>query len=666
MAETVLKLRGISRAFVSGEEQVEVLSDVDLDIARGEFVAIIGQSGSGKSTLMNILGCLDRPTRGSYQVEGSETASLEADELARLRREHFGFIFQRYHLLNELTAAENVEMPATYAGLPAAERARHAEELLARLGLADRTSHRPTQLSGGQQQRVSIARALMNGGQIILADEPTGALDSHSGQEVLAVLKELHASGRTIILVTHDAQVAAMAERIIEIKDGRILSDRANTEIASPEQAEVSASDGATMRVDAGAKKPNSRVQSWKNQLGRGMESFKMALRSMQAHQVRALLTMLGIIIGIASVVSVVALGTGSQEKVLENISSLGTNTLEVFPGKSFGDVRSGKITTLSVADADQLAKQPYVAAVTPTVSTSTTIRHRGEEASAQVSGVGQSYFVAKGAKLLAGNFFDQAAVRMRSQDAVIDENTLDAMFDGDKEKALGSTVLLGSMPARVIGIMEQQQGGFGGSQNLSVYLPYTTLQTRLLGTTSLRSITVRVSDEVSSSVAEQALTDFLTMRHGSKDFFILNTDDIRETITATTQTLTLLIAAIAVISLVVGGIGVMNIMLVTVSERVSEIGVRMAVGARRGDILQQFLIEAVLVCVVGGVLGILLALFFGYVVSLFGTSFRFVYSVNSMIAAVGVSSLIGIVFGYLPARNASRLDPVAALSGGE
>ncbi|WP_417693007.1 MacB family efflux pump subunit [Roseibium sp.] len=670
MSDTVLELRGISRAFPSGDGEVEVLSAVDLDIGRGEFVAIIGQSGSGKSTLMNILGCLDRPSQGSYRVEGQETGDLEADELARLRREHFGFIFQRYHLLNELTALENVEMPAIYAGVASGAREQRASDLLTRFGLEDRQEHRPGQLSGGQQQRVSIARALMNGGDIILADEPTGALDSRSGEEVLAVLKELHAFGRTIILVTHDASVAAMAERVIEIKDGRILSDTTNR----PSSPEASSSSTTGIDIPAQSKPmaeaPSSPAKSGifaslRGQVDRVGESFKMALRSMQAHRVRAVLTMLGIIIGIASVVCVVALGAGSQQKVLANISSLGTNTLEIFPGKSFGDVRSGKITTLTVADADQLAKQSYVVAVTPTVSTSSTMRYRGQEASAQVSGVGAGYFDAKGAKVLAGSFFDASSVKRRAQEAVIDENTLDALFDGEADAALGSTILLGDVPAKVIGVMEQQQGGFGGSQNLSVYLPYTTLQTRMLGDMSLRSITVRMTEEVESSIVEQAVTDFLTRRHGTKDFFILNTDDIRETITATTQTLTLLVAAIAVISLFVGGIGVMNIMLVTVSERVNEIGVRMAVGARQGDILQQFLIEAVLVCVVGGVLGILVALGFGFLFSLLGSSFQLIYSSTSMIAAVSVSSLIGIVFGYLPARNASRLDPVAALSGG-
>ncbi|WP_346908249.1 MacB family efflux pump subunit [uncultured Roseibium sp.] len=660
MAEVLLKLRNVRRAFQTGETAIEVLKGINLEISKGEFVAIIGQSGSGKSTLMNILGCLDRASSGQYEVYGRETSEREPDELAALRREHFGFIFQRYHLLSELTAVGNVEIPAIYAGTPAGDRKTRAEDLLGRLGLADRLDHTPNQLSGGQQQRVSIARALMNGAEIILADEPTGALDSKSGEDVLKVLRELHESGKTVILVTHDAAVAALADREIEIRDGEIISDRIiNGHEDGTTEAGKTAEEAASDRVP-------SRRRGFgflRGRIERSMEALWMAVRSMSAHRIRAFLTMLGIIIGIASVVCVVALGEGSRQKVLENISDLGTNTLEIFPGKDFGDMRSGKVTTLVVADADQLANQGYVAAVTPTVSSSYTLRYGSVEATAQVSGVGVSYFDAKGSKLIGGRFFDRKSVASYGQEAVVDENTVETLFDGDSQAALGKIILVGKVPVKIVGVVAQQQGGFGGSQNLAVYLPYKTMQARMLGSTSLRSITVRVADDVDTDLAEQAVTEFLTLRHGIKDFFILNTDDIRETITSTTQTLTILIAAIAVISLFVGGIGVMNIMLVSVSERISEIGVRMAVGARQSDIMQQFMIEAVLVCLVGGVLGILLALSFGVAFSYFGSNFRLIYSTNAMLGAVAISSLIGVVFGYLPARNASRLDPVVALS---
>ncbi|MDI4655801.1 MacB family efflux pump subunit [Xanthobacter autotrophicus] len=669
-AQPLIELTGLSRAYPAGEGTITVLKDITLTIAEGEMVAIVGASGSGKSTLMNILGCLDRPTRGGYRIAGQETSDLDADALAALRREHFGFIFQRYHLLSELTALGNVEIPAVYAGTETEARRTRAQGLLARLGMADRTTHRPGQLSGGQQQRVSIARALMNGAQVILADEPTGALDSKSGAEVLRILDELHAEGRTIIIVTHDMSVAERADRIIEIRDGEIVADRpskggvrVHTALSDrvgrprPGRAAGKGEDPARGQVSA----PSSRAARATAYAGRLKEAFRMALLAMAAHRLRTFLTMLGIIIGIASVVCVVALGEGSRQKVLADISGLGTNTLEIFAGRSFGDTRSGRITTLVVADADALARQPYVAAVTPTVSTQSTVRFGAIEANALVNGVGQGYFAARGTRLAQGRFFDRDAVRALALDAVIDENTRNTLFkDVDP---LGQVMLVGSVFCRVVGVTAPQQGGFGGSQNLSIYLPYTAVQARFLGSLSLRSITVRVADDTNVVLAEQQVTRFLTQRHGTKDFFILNTDDIRKTITATTQTMTALIAAIAVISLLVGGIGVMNIMLVSVSERVGEIGVRMAVGARQADILQQFLIEAVLVCLVGGIAGIALALGFGALFALTGSNFQLVYSAASIIAAVVCASLIGVAFGYLPARNAARLDPVAALA---
>jgi len=494
----------------------------------------------------------------------------------------------------------------------------------------------------------------MNDPNVILADEPTGALDKHSGEEVLRILEELNAEGKTIIIVTHDMNVANRAKRIIEISDGVILSDRrSETDGAVAPRATATAPTIDKPRSGGYLRSLTDRLR----------EALRMAVLAMAAHRLRTFLTMLGIIIGIASVVSVVAIGQGTQQQVLANISNLGTNTLEVFAGRSFGDTRSARITTLVVADAEALAKQGYVAAVTPTVSTNKTLRVGSLEASALVNGVGEQYFSARGTKLAEGAFFDAQSVRNRATDVVIDENTRKTLFANSATSPVGQVLLIGNVPARIVGVTQPQQGGFGSSQNLSVFLPYTTVQTRFLGSLSLRSITVRVADDVDTSLAEQDVTRFLTQRHGTQDFFIINTDDIRQTITSTTQMLTLLIAAIAVISLVVGGIGVMNIMLVSVSERVSEIGVRMAVGARQGDILQQFLIEAVLVCVIGGLCGIGLAFGIGQLVTVLSSSFTMIYSTTSIVAACVCSTLIGVVFGFLPARNASMLDPVVALS---
>lgn len=640
----LLELDGVWRSFPSGDGTTDVLRDVSLRIDAGEFVAIVGASGSGKSTLMNILGCLDAPSAGRYRVRGTDVAGLDSDGLAALRRETFGFIFQRYHLLGEMTALGNVEMPAIYAGAAPAARRSRANALLTRLGLAERLRYRPGQLSGGQQQRVSIARALMNGGEVVLADEPTGALDSRSGEEVLRILDELNAEGRTVVLVTHDMNVARRAHRIIEIRDGAIVAD--TTATARPVPQAVAAANTAH-----GQSRP----------LDGFREILAMALTSMNAHRLRTFLTMLGIVIGIAAVVNVVALGSGAQQQVLSNISGLGTNTLEIFPGEDMGDVRSGRIRTLVVADADALAAQPYAAAVTPTVQTSATIRRGATTGTAVVSGVAEDFFAARGVTLASGRLLSGEDVADRAQVAVIDTRAADAIF-GTGDDPLGQVLLVGRMPVRVVGVVNPRQG-FGGNDSLNVYLPYTTVQTRLLGSTTLRSITLKVSDDADMAAAETAVTEFLADRHGKQDFFIVNTGEIRETITATTQTMRLLIGAIAVISLVVGGIGVMNIMLVSVSERVGEIGVRMAVGARRSDILRQFLVEAVLVCGLGGTLGVLAALALGAGFAAIGSGFSLIYSQASILAAVATSMAIGVVFGYLPARRAAALNPVAALS---
>ena len=650
----LLKVTDLTREFPAGENTIQILKGINLEIYAGELVAIVGQSGSGKSTLMNILGCLDQPTSGSYQVKGRETRKLEADELAQLRREYFGFIFQRYHLLGDLTAAGNVEVPAIYAGVDASARQQRSTQLLSDLGLAEKTQNRPSQLSGGQQQRVSIARALMNGGDVILADEPTGALDKNSGIEVIRILRELNAQGHTIILVTHDMNVAKNASRIIEISDGNIISDRVN----------IPESDGEVLEQQQLDRTPQKKTPSWRSAADRLAEAFRMALLAMNAHRMRTFLTMLGIIIGIASVVSVVALGNGSQKQILENISSLGTNTITVFQGRGFGDnSKTAQVKTLVPADGEALAEQPYVDGVSPSVTSSVTARFKDTEASATVNGVSEDFFYVRGMTFQSGQAFDKEGVTERAQDVVIDNNTQKTFFS-DGTNPVGQVILLGSVPSRIIGVIEAQKSMMGNSDSLNVYLPYSTVMSRMLGQSNVRSIIVRVKDEYPSAAAENAILNLLVQRHGAQDVFTQNSDSIRETIQQTTQTMTLLVSAIAVISLIVGGIGVMNIMLVSVTERTQEIGVRMAVGARQSDILQQFLIEAVLVCILGGILGVLLSLGIGQLIGHFaGDIFQMAYSTTSIVAAFVCSSMIGIIFGFIPARNAAQLNPVDALS---
>ncbi len=647
-APALLELRGLQRDFPAGEGTITVLVDVNLDIRAGEMVAIVGASGSGKSTLMNILGCLDKPSAGSYRVAGRPTGQLGPDDLAELRREHFGFIFQRYHLLGDLSALSNVEVPAVYAGRQSKARRERALALLTRLGMADRLQHKPGQLSGGQQQRVSIARALMNGGHVLLADEPTGALDTQSGAEVIKILLELHAEGHTIIIVTHDMQVAAHADRIIELSDGRVVSDRLTRPDAAPT--------GAALKMPSPA---SGRWQAARDRFG---EAFRMAVLAMNAHRLRTFLTMLGIVIGIASVVSVVALGEGSRLQILKNISAIGTNTIEIFSGSGFGDQRAARVRTLVPGDAAALEEQSYVDSVTPSVSTSATLRYGNIAVTGTINGVGEQYFRVRGVQLAAGRTFDEDSVASLAQEVVIDDNTRKQLFPRNPNP-VGEVILLGQVPCRVVGVAKRSESAFGNSEALNVWIPYTAAMSRVTGQSHLRSITVRISDEVSAEAAEQGVNRLLLQRHGVQDFFVLNTNTIRQTIESTTQTMTLLISAIALISLIVGGIGVMNIMLVSVTERTREIGVRMAVGARQADIRQQFLIEAVLVCLLGGVLGIGLSLLVGWGFDKSGSSFTLVYSTLSMVAAFVCSTLIGVIFGFLPANNAAKLNPVDALS---
>ena len=636
----LIEIEKLNKYFGTGENQAHILKDINLSIDQGDFVAIIGASGSGKSTLMNIIGCLDTASTGVCRIDGKENIAMNADELSDLRQRKFGFIFQRYNLLAALNANENVALPAVYEGMPSRERKARADALLDKLGLKEKTQNRPNQLSGGQQQRVSIARALMNGGEIILADEPTGALDSKSGETVLEILQDLHREGHTIIMVTHDPNIAATASRVIEIKDGRIIKD----ERQQPYQHQQKLTKG------------EYRAPRFWDQL---VESFKMATSAIMAHKLRALLTMLGIVIGIASVISVVALGRGTQQQVLSNINSLGTNTMTIMNGTGFGDRRANLTKNLTVSDAELLNKQGFVDSTTPLSNLSATVIYGNTNVTGSVNGVGEQYLNVKGMKMVSGRFFNDSEVKEAAQVVVIDANTQKDL--GIIAPVEGKVILIDKKPLKIIGLAEESNNMHQTS--LKLWTPYTTLMQRISGEKHIDSLTVKVKDEVESQTAEKSVISLLSVKHGKKDFFIMNSDTIKQTITSTTNTLTLLISSIALISLVVGGIGVMNIMLVSVTERTKEIGVRMAIGGKQRNILQQFLIEAILICLLGGVIGILLA---GTIITLFntfGSNFKMLLSLESVVLAVFFSTLIGVVFGYMPAKNASKLNPIVALS---
>ena len=640
----IIELKNIHKFFGQEKNKVHVLKGINLSIQKGDFVAIIGQSGSGKSTMMNIIGCLDTPTSGSYKINGVEVGKMGKDQLAELRCKTFGFIFQRYNLLNSLKASENAALPAIYLGLNEEDRNKRAIELLKKLDLNNKLNNKPNELSGGQQQRVSIARALMNGGEIILADEPTGALDSKSGEMVMETIKSLHKQGHTIILVTHDSHIASQANRIIEIKDGEIISDVRK------------ASEFYDM-TDSVKNIKRSRLDAIKYSF---LESLNMSVHAIISNKMRSLLTMLGIIIGIASVVSVVALGNASQAKILEQINSMGTNTIDIMPGTGFGDMRSGRVKTLKVGDSDYLGKQGFIDNSTPNVSASGTLVYENHSVTAQLKGVGAAFFDVKGKKIAQGRVFNQEEVNTMASVVVIDDNTLKEVFSEDANP-VGKILIFNKKPLQIIGVTKKDNTPGPSSDSMNIWTPYTTAMYKINGSSDINSITVKISDKVNSQVAEESIENILTTLHGKKDFFMINSDSIKQTVESATNTMKLLIASIAVISLIVGGIGVMNIMLVSVTERTKEIGIRMAIGAKQADILQQFLIEAILICLVGGFMGVALSMLIGVGFNTLSEDFGMIFSTASIILALVCSSAIGI--GYMPAKNASNLNPLDALA---
>lgn len=638
--QPLIKLTGITKTFRNGELATQVLHGIDLEIYPGEFVAIMGQSGSGKSTLMNILGCLDRATTGDYFFDGKNINELGTDELAQLRREAFGFVFQSYNLLAGATACENVEMPATYSGLSPAARRSRATELLSALGLQERLHHRPSQLSGGQQQRVSIARALMNGGQIILADEPTGALDSHSGKEVMRLLKELSAQGHTIILITHDAEVAHHAQRLIEIRDGEIIAD------AGPVVPSQTPPEEHVLRGEA----------SLRNEL---FEATKTAFRSLRSNVFRTVLTLLGIVIGVASVITLMAIGDGAKKSVVDSISAMGSNLLQVRPGGPMQRFRWDSVTLIP-EDAEAIAALPHVAAALPELNGQFTLRYGNVDHTTEVNATGAKFPLARKWDVAQGTFFTEDDEKNYATVVVLGKSVATKLFAD--QNPLGEFIIINNVLFQVIGVMAERGADPGGQdQDDKVFVPFKTGSLRVIGQRFLRAITVSVDEEKNIEEVQTRVHALMMERHGAEDFQIRSMSSLIDMVSETQNTMTVLLGSIAAISLLVGGIGVMNIMLVSVTERTREIGIRMATGARTRHIMQQFLIEALAVSALGGVLGVALGLGVAMLVAYLGTTVA--YSLTPIVMAFSCAFLTGLLFGYLPARKAARLDPVTALA---
>ncbi|WP_426205177.1 MacB family efflux pump subunit [Pseudomonas sp. TWP3-1] len=654
MHTPLIDLRQIRKAYGGNDSPlVEVLRGIDLSIHAGEFVAIVGASGSGKSTLMNILGCLDRPTSGEYLFAGENVAQLDTDALAWLRREAFGFVFQGYHLIPSGSAQENVEMPAIYAGTPAAERHARASALLGRLGLAERTGNRPHQLSGGQQQRVSIARALMNGGHIILADEPTGALDSHSGAEVMTLLDELAGQGHVVILITHDREVAQRANRIIEIRDGLIISDSAEHSVSphNPDPGALQAVD-LRQRLNSGS----TQTGAWKGEL---LDAVQAAWRVMWVNRFRTALTLLGIVIGVASVVVMLAVGEGSKRQVMAQMGAFGSNIIYLSGAAPNPRTPPGIITLDDVAE---LAALPQVDRIMPVNGATAGVRFGSADHSSYVGGNDTNFPSIFNWPVVQGSYFTQADEDSAAAVAVIGAKVREKLLK-DVADPVGQYILIENVPFQVLGVLAEKGSSSGDSDSDNrIAVPYSAASTRLFGSRNPEYVVIAAKDARKVKEAEQAIEQAMLRRHnGKKDFELTNNAAMIQAEARTQGTLSLMLGAIAAISLLVGGIGVMNIMLMTVRERTREIGIRMATGARQRDILRQFLTEAVMLSVVGGIAGISLALLVGGALQLGGVAMAFQWI--AVCGAFGCALATGVIFGFMPARKAARLDPVKALT---
>ncbi|MBL8837957.1 MAG: MacB family efflux pump subunit [Alphaproteobacteria bacterium] len=636
----VIRVRGLARSFHRGETETLALRGVDLDIVHGEFVAIVGPSGCGKTTLMNLLGLLDRPTGGSYRLEGEEVADLDDDARAGLRRDRFGFIFQQYNLLSTATALENVEIPAVYAGRPRDEREERAADLLETLGLGERLDHRPAQLSGGQQQRVSIARALMNGAEVILADEPTGALDSASGRDVMALLRRLHAEGHTIILITHDQNVAQQADRIVEMQDGLIVRDsgRRSVHRVAPQP-------------------PPRRTGVVAPAIG---ELLRTAARSLRVNLMRTVLTLLGVVIGVASVVAMLAIGNGAKQVILDQINDMGPDLLVIRPGARNVRTVAG-VSTLVDSDRQAIERLPGVRGAFSEYSFNATVRYGGYDVTTTIDATLPSFPVVRNWTMARGVFFSQADMDGFAAVAVLGQTVVNNLYPPGADP-LGTFVMINNVPFQVIGVLSPKGANpWGWDLDDGIFVPLTTGRLRLHGQNYVRVITAQVADLSQMDAVQQAITQLLTARHGVVDFQIRNTAAIFAAASASQDTLTLLLGAIAMISLLVGGIGVMNIMLVSVTERTREIGIRMATGARPRDIMLQFNAEALAVCAVGGVLGVALGI--GATLLMGAAGRPVMITLGPIVLAFGCAFVTGLVFGHLPARKAAGLDPVVALA---
>lgn len=651
----IIRLENIRRNFIVGSETVHALRGVNFTINSGEFVTIMGTSGSGKSTLLNILGCLDTPTSGEYYLDGISVRSMGKNERSVLRNRKIGFVFQSYNLLPKTTALENVELPLMYnSSISAKERHKLASKALDAVGLSERKNHKSNQMSGGQQQRVAIARALVNDPVIILADEATGNLDTRTSFEILVLFQELHARGRTIIFVTHNPELSAYSSRNIVLR-GRESNLRYT-------ERKTSIGFGNAAKTTGGNRLRNN-IMNLTN-------LTKIALKALNNNKLRCFLTMLGIIIGVASVITMLAIGQGSKRSIREQISEMGSNMIMIHPGNmERGGVRqdASSMQTLKLNDYKSISEQAeYVSACSPSVNSSGQFIYGANNYPSTIYGITEDYLDIRKISLEEGSMFTPQDVITSAKVCLIGKTITDNLFPNG-ESPIGKVIRFNKIPLKVIGTLTPKgYNSMGMDQDDMVLAPYTTVQKRILAITYLQGIYCSALSEELTPQATEEISEILRKNHKIKegeddDFEIRSQEELSSMLSSTTDMMTILLACIAGISLLVGGIGIMNIMYVSVTERTREIGLRMSIGARGIDILAQFLIEAVLISVTGGIIGVVFGVGASVIVNVL---FKWPVYVQaySVILSFFVCTITGIFFGWYPARKAANLDPIEAI----